>query len=74
MSHEPLSINNRLITELFEYLLQVLGSRYYPTIPIRTPTSAAPLQETRARGIPSPVSAYEPPLPPPCHVTGVPKY
>ena len=29
MSHEPLAINNQLINYLFDYLLQVLGIRYW---------------------------------------------
>ena len=29
-SHEPITTNNRLINELFDYVLQVLGIRYYP--------------------------------------------
>ena len=49
MIHEPFTINHRLINELFDYLLQVLGIRYYRRIPIPTPASAAPLGDTTAK-------------------------
>ena len=40
MGHEALTINNRLINELFDYLF-IMNSEYYPRIPIHTPASAS---------------------------------
>ena len=46
MSHEPLTINNRLIDESFDYILWVLCIKYYVRIPILTLAPAHPLGNT----------------------------
>ena len=42
MSHEPLTIDNYLIHELFDYILQASCIKHHPRIPIPTPTFVAP--------------------------------
>ena len=49
MSHEPLTINNRLINKLFDCILYVLCIEHFPRIPIPTPARRPPpcIQEYR---------------------------
>ena len=42
MSHEQLTINSRLINELFDYILKVLGIRHHLRIPIPNPAPKYP--------------------------------